>query len=67
MASAELAHYNQVCQGLYGPLSDDAQAAVNDAWAAMPLRTRLRVIFTVPWRDAVTELAAAVTARRGGA
>ncbi len=63
MTRAALARYNRVCADLHENAAPADLAATEEAWAALPLRTRLRVIFTVPWRDAVVEVVEAVRRR----
>jgi hypothetical protein len=55
--------YTALCVELHDREAD-LQDDIRDAWLDLPLRTRLRVILTVPWRDAVTEVAASFRQRQ---
>ncbi len=61
--SPALVRYHAACEQFHEYNADDDDG-IAEAWAALPLRTRLRVILAVPWRDALHEIRSAI---HGGA
>lgn len=58
--STALDRYHAACTAQRDATPDELVAAAENAWDALTLAERLRVIFAVPWRDAVWELRIAV-------
>jgi hypothetical protein len=58
-----LQRYHQACEACREHTPADLDNAVTDAFDALTLPQRLRVILAVPWRDALHELRVAAGSR----
>jgi hypothetical protein len=56
--SAALRRYDEACARYHQAAFDVFEDEITAAWEVLPLRTRLRVMLALPWRDALHEVRA---------